>query len=164
MLLALLAAGITSPVMFALSLILAWLGGLLGGIVAYSEQVWAVMFYTFVPLIGLIYAYVLGRISLILPGTAIDQHLSLRRVWALSENNDLRLMALVGLSPAISLAVGALLDEVVFAGNRSLLLAFSSLLGYVTIPFEISILSLTFRELSSPQRLILQEKNANASI
>jgi hypothetical protein len=156
MFLAVLAAGITSPVMFVLSMLLGWLGGLLAGIVGYGEQGWAVMGYAIVPLVGLIYAYVVGRISLILPGTAIDLRPSFGAIWSLTEKNDLQLMVLVGLIPTMSLATGAFIEDILFGEERSwFLLGFFSLLEYATVPVEIAILSLAFRNLtnSSPMRI-----------
>lgn len=149
-LLAFLAAGIISPIMFLLSLLLGWFGGLVGGIVGYGEQGWALMGYLLLPLIAMIYTYVVGRMSLILPATAVDLRHSLGSIWALSERNDLRLMVLVGLLPTVSLATGAFVEDVLFAGDRSwLLLALFSLLEYMIAPVEIAILSLAFRELLS---------------
>lgn len=96
-------------------------------------------------LIGLLAAYVVGRSSLVLPATAVDERPSMGWAWSISEGNGLRLMFLLGLLPVLSGIVFELLptyDSFVYKG-------FVLVASFYLVAAEIAILSLSYRELVS---------------
>jgi len=98
----------------------------------------------------LVTTYVLARLSLVLPAVALDHPASLIWAWRISAGNGLRLTIVVGGLPWIlDLALDyAYLAE---AGDVGWLLLLA--LGVVIVAFEVSALSLCYRELSDePER------------
>ncbi|MDR4485882.1 MAG: hypothetical protein R3B95_22310, partial [Nitrospirales bacterium] len=111
------------------------------------------------------FAYIVGRMSLLLPATAIDLHPSFSSAWDLSEGNGWRVAMLVGGVPLAFIVIQALiwvvpswLLAVTFHENRSELnvtsigLTFGqSILRYSFAMVEIAILSITFRRLRTKE-------------
>lgn len=107
------------------------------------------------------FAYVVGRMSLLLPATAIDLHPSFSSAWDLSEGKGWRVAILVGGVPIAFMAIQAsiwmilswLFGESVHEtqavlGVTSISSTFmSSVFRYVLATVEIAILSITYRRL-----------------
>ncbi len=94
-------------------------------------------------LVDLVVAYFVGRWSLVLPATAIDDRPSLSWAWSTSRGNGLRLMVLVGLFP-----MGVNFASTFLPETRSVV--DSILLAPVWLyvwAVEIALLSLSYREL-----------------
>lgn len=107
------------------------------------------------------FAYVVGRLSLLLPATAIDLHASVNSAWDLSEGNGWRVAILVGGVPMAFMAIQAsiwmipswLFGESVHETQAvvditSISSTFlSSVFRYALATVEIAILSITYRRL-----------------
>lgn len=88
--------------------------------------------------------YVLARLSLILPATAIDQRAGLRWSWSRTRGNGWRIFVVVGLFPWLMEEV---FDLVVREEASAVEQAVWFILAYVVIAIELAALSLTYREL-----------------
>lgn len=107
------------------------------------------------------FAYVVGRVSLLLPATAIDLHPSFSSAWDLSEGNGWRVAMLVGGIPLAFMAIQSsiwmipswLFGESPQEAQSALdvtsvgLTLMQSILRYIFATVEIAILSITFRRL-----------------
>jgi len=107
------------------------------------------------------FAYVVGRLSLLLPATAIDLRTSVNSAWDLSERNGWRVAILVGGIPIAFMAIQSLIwmipswlfGESLHKIQSTLdvasigLIFLQSVLRYVFATIEIAILSITFRRL-----------------
>lgn len=95
--------------------------------------------------VGLPATYLLGRLSLIFPATALDNQQRLAWAWSISKSNGLRLAVIVGLLPWIS----GLLNYLLHQQNPSLaaLLA-GNIVNYIFLTIEITALSLAYREIT----------------
>ncbi|MBX3335257.1 MAG: hypothetical protein KF876_14120, partial [Nitrospira sp.] len=117
------------------------------------------------------FAYVVGRMSILLPATAIDLRPSFFSAWDLSEGNGWRVAILVGGIPLAFIAIQSfiwMIPSWVFGvspqGAQSALDVTSvgltlmqSILRYIFATAEIAILSITFRRLRAmeEQKLVL---------
>lgn len=117
------------------------------------------------------FAYVVGRVSLLLPATAIDLRPSFSSAWDSSEGNGWRVALLVGGIPVAFMAIQSLIwmgPSWVFGESlqetqadldgTSIGLTFGqSILRYTFATVEIAILSITFRRL----RTMDEQKSAS---
>jgi hypothetical protein len=91
--------------------------------------------------------YVIGRSSILLPATAIDERPSMKWAWSVTKGNGLRLMVLVGLFPLLTETILELVpaqDSLVYS-----VIVFAIHLYVAAV--EIAILSLSYRELVRSQ-------------
>ena len=118
------------------------------------------------------FAYVVGRVSLLLPATAIDLYPSFSSAWDLSKRNGWRVAILVGGVPIAFMVIQALiwiapswlLAESLHETQSALditsigLTFMQSMLRYVLAAIEIAILSISFRRLRAikEQELVLR--------
>ena len=89
--------------------------------------------------------YLLARFSLMLPAIATDQKIRLADAWLLGKNNGLRLMLVVCILPW---ALSSFLDIAWRENSSAFEVGLLTLLGCLTFIFEISALSLAYRELT----------------
>ena len=89
--------------------------------------------------------YILARLSLVLPATAVDRRVNLGWAWELSEGNSWRLLLVVGVLPWIVSIPAYLID---FAGPNVVVTVAMTMLGAALLTVEISALSLAYRELT----------------
>ena len=122
-------------------------------------------FYTLMGLMLVLFAYLVGRLSLVLPAVAVDLRPSVNPSWSQTKGNGWRVAVLVGGIPILFLALEALfgiaLDKltgisrtegVQWLGVYSIATSgLGSFLRYVLATVEVAILSLTFKELSGWQ-------------
>lgn len=88
--------------------------------------------------------YVLARLSLVFPATAVDERTSMKWSWMVSKNNGIRIFALIGVLPWFT----SILLDLLWRENGTMFeYVFLSILGYLVVAVEIFILSITFREL-----------------
>lgn len=104
-------------------------------------------------LAGIPAIYLLARMSLVFPATAVDAQAGLAWAWNKSRGNGIRLAIIVGLIPWISAALEYYLTRLIQGTIAAL---FSNLVNYVLIVIEITALSLAYRE------LVQQEPVSNA--
>ena len=90
--------------------------------------------------------YVLARLSLTLPATAIDRRVGLKWSWVNTRGNGWRIFVVVGLFP---LLMELLFDLVAREGATVVEQGVLFILVYITIAIEVIALSLTYRELES---------------
>lgn len=92
----------------------------------------------------LVQFYLFARLSLILPSIAVDGQSELKWAWQVSKGNGLRLMLVLGLLPLlVQLPLYILPDIPGFPGSM-----INSLLWWLMLPFEITALSLSYKELA----------------
>lgn len=90
--------------------------------------------------------YVLARLSLALPATALDQRVGLRWSWVWTRGNGWRIFVVVGLFPWL---MDMVLDLVSREGATVVEQVALFILAYVGIAIEVVALSLTYRELAA---------------
>lgn len=88
--------------------------------------------------------YVIARILLVLPGTAIDQQVNLRWSWNRTRGNGWRLVGTVLLLPK---ALSAFTDSLMTGDSPLALVLLASAAETMLYVFEVTALSLAFREL-----------------
>ena len=98
-------------------------------------------------LLALPVAYVVGRSSIVLPATAIDERPSIPWAWSISKGNGLRLMVLVGLLPILT----DFIFELIPAYDSFVYSIFLLVIYLYVSAAEIAILSLSYRELVRDQ-------------
>lgn len=88
--------------------------------------------------------YLLARMSLVFPATAVDSQTGLTWAWNISRGNGLRISIIVGLIPWISMALVFYLTRYVpgYAG-----MVVSDILNFVLVVIELTALSLAYREI-----------------
>ncbi|MCP3889873.1 MAG: hypothetical protein GY702_13510 [Desulfobulbaceae bacterium] len=92
--------------------------------------------------------YVLGRLCLVFPATAVDGKAGLKWSWLITKGNGWRVFVIVGLVPWIfSWLVWLVWREEATLVEQVLL----TLVTYIGLAVEIFMLSLTYKELSSEQ-------------
>lgn len=156
-LVAMLFGGLVSAAVTFLALML---GGMMGDTSAAMEHP---AFFIIIALVVLVpMAYIVGRMSLILPAVAIDLRPSLNWALSLSEGNGWRVALLVGGTPIIFVGLGMLIlwslgvlpeltsDETLYKLDiRSATInGLEQLVYYAWLTVEVAILSITFRALS----------------
>jgi len=104
----------------------------------------AALFPFAVLLAGIPAIYLLARMSLVFPATAVDAETGLAWAWNKSRGNGIRLAIIVGLIPWISAGLEYYLTSLIPGTIAALI---SSLVNYVLIVIEITALSLAYREL-----------------
>jgi hypothetical protein len=93
-------------------------------------------------------AYVLARIVLVFPATALDLRPTLSSASSLSKGNGWRLALLLFILPGlISLLFSALLGSVLPGGASKVLTILGTLLSYALFPLGVAILSTAYRHL-----------------
>jgi hypothetical protein len=92
----------------------------------------------------LIQVYMLARLGLILPAIAVDKSPSLKWAWQVSRGNGLRLMLMLGLLPWLLQLPSYFFPEDVGIWGR----AVYYLMWWLLLPIEITILSLSYKELA----------------
>ncbi len=90
--------------------------------------------------------YVLGRLSLVLPATALDRRGGLRWAWDRTRGNGWRIFVVVGLFPWF---MSTVFDLVSREGATVVEQVVLFMLAYVGIAIEVIALSLTYRELAT---------------
>lgn len=88
--------------------------------------------------------YLLARMSLVFPATALDLQSSLGWSWNISRGNGIRIAIIVGLIPWMSAVLEYLLTKLIPGMIAAIV---SNVLNYVLIAIEITALSLAYREL-----------------
>ena len=88
--------------------------------------------------------YVVARLSLILPGVALDQKLTLSAVWDLSEGNGWRVALVVGGLPWVLNH----LQGLAFPTTNMLAIILSSVLYCLLLVVEVAALSLSYKALT----------------
>jgi hypothetical protein len=96
--------------------------------------------------------YVMARLAVLLPATAIDERHTMRWAWDITANNGWRLTVVVALLPMLLDTLHALVDLKGHLAVEFLV----AVLRYAVVAVEIAVLSIAFRFLS-------QECRANAS-
>ena len=109
----------------------------------------AALFPFAVLLAGIPAIYLLARMSLVFPATAVDAETGLAWAWNKSRGNGIRLAIIVGLIPWISAVLEFYLTSLV---HGTIAVLISNLVNYVLIVIEITALSLAYRELVQPER------------
>jgi len=104
----------------------------------------AVLFPFAVLLAGIPAVYLLARMSLVFPATAVDARSGLAWAWDTSRGNGIRLAIIVGLIPWTSAALEFYLTRLIPGTIAALI---SNLVNYILIVIEITALSLAYREL-----------------
>ena len=88
--------------------------------------------------------YVVGRISLVFPSTAIDRDMGIKWSWQITKGNGLRMFVIVGILPwLLSILLGLLWRENANLVEQALL----GVIMYIVMAIEIFALSLTYKEL-----------------
>jgi hypothetical protein len=88
--------------------------------------------------------YLVARLSLVFPATAIDRHVGLRWAWRMSRGNGWRLVVVVTVLPwLVSHLVGLLYRDEATAAEIVLL----TVIGTALFALEIAALSVAYREL-----------------
>ena len=86
--------------------------------------------------------YVIGRLSLIFPATAVDTKSSIRQSWNQTKGQGWKMVVVIGLYPwLISLLMWLVVQEDPSLASRMI----SALLYYIGLALEVTALSLTFR-------------------
>ena len=94
--------------------------------------------------------YILSRLSLVFPATAVDKKSSMKWSWEISKNNGLRMFSLVAILPWIT----TIFLDLLWRENGTMLeYVFLSVLGYIVVAIEIFILSLAFKELCNREEI-----------
>ena len=89
--------------------------------------------------------YLLARLSLLFPATAVDAITGLDRAWNISRGNGLKIMVIIGPIPWL----GGLLKYFILSALPGLFAEIiSELISYIFIVIEITALSLAYRELT----------------
>ncbi len=113
--------------------------------VAISEYYWLPVLPLLFLLILIPGFYVLVRLSLIFPATAVDQRPDIKWAWDRSFNNGWRLVVIVGLLPSVTSIAQELLER----ENSSIIEdALWPLMYILVLIVEISALSLSYKELN----------------
>ena len=87
--------------------------------------------------------YVLGRLCLVFPSTAIDRDKGIKWSWRVTKGNGLRMLVIVGVLPwLLSIFLGLFWRENATLVEQALL----GLIGYIVMAIEIFALSLTYKE------------------
>lgn len=96
-------------------------------------------------LLGLPATYVLARLSLVFPATALGRQLSLGEAWVMSKGNGWRVFIIVGVLPwAFSALISLLLRD-----NATVFeMFFFQVAGYAVFVLELIALSLCYKELN----------------
>ena len=89
----------------------------------------------------LINAWILGRLSVVFPATAIDNEVSIRESWAVTRGHDFLMLFVVLFYPALLLVPAAFISEVPAARPVA------SLLATFTTIFTIAALSVTYQQI-----------------
>lgn len=95
------------------------------------------------------FGYLVGRLSLVLPATAVDIPSSFKWSWQATKNNGVRMLVLIGVLPWL---ITVLLDLLWRENGTMFEYVFLSMLGYLVVAVEIFILSLAFKELYRQKR------------
>lgn len=94
------------------------------------------------------YVYIVARISLVLPGTAIDKWLTIPMSWSLTSPYQRSMVVVVILFPIVlSMLVGLPIMLIGFLLPQAALGVLNSIVGTVLLVFTIAILSLAYREI-----------------
>jgi hypothetical protein len=91
--------------------------------------------------------YLLARLSLVFPATAVDAQTGIGWAWNKSRGNGLRIAVIVGLIPWLSLVVEYFMTKLmpgIFAAIAA------NIINYVLIAVELTALSLAYREMVQP--------------
>lgn len=96
-------------------------------------------------LAGIPATYLLARMSLMFPATAIDARPGLAWAWNMSRGNGVRIAVIIGLIPWASGILDYLFKKLV-PGLPAAIVA--SIISYIFITIEITALSLSYREIS----------------
>lgn len=121
--------------------------------------------YSCMALASVPFAYVVGRLSLLLPAIAVDLRPKFTSVWSQSKGNGWRVAVLVGGIPILFIVLqglfGSTLDWLMGVSSSEgiqrlgvysiITSGLSALLEYMLATVEVAILSLTFKELSGWQ-------------
>lgn len=89
--------------------------------------------------------YLLARMSLVFPATAVDSQSSLAWAWNKSRGNGIRIAIIVGLIPWMSAVLEYFLTKLIHGAIAAIV---SNIVNYVLIVIEITALSLAYRELA----------------
>lgn len=101
---------------------------------------------TLIPMLAMIPAYyVLSRLSIVFPATAVDRNVDLGWSWRLTRGNGWRLFVVVGVLPLITSGSIDLLSRRDAGAAETVILTF---LGTAVLAIEIAALSLSYRELT----------------
>jgi hypothetical protein len=92
--------------------------------------------------------YLVARLSLVLPATALDRKVGLGWAWDLSAGNSWRLFLVIGILPWVISAPSCLID---YTGPSVAATVAVTIVGAVLLVVEIAALSLAFRELTKDE-------------
>lgn len=95
--------------------------------------------------------YVLSRVVLLFPATAVDKYYDLKWSYELTEGNGIRMTIIVALIPAIMMVLSNLVYSVI--DERNIIAIVFIAIGYVVMVFEIAALSLSYDYLSKNVKL-----------
>ncbi len=113
--------------------------------VAISEYYWLLVLLLLLLLIVILGCYVLARLSLIFPATAVDQRPDIKWAWGRSSDNGWRLVVIVGLLPFVTSLAQKLLER----ENSTIIEDVLWPLMYILVLIvEISALSLSYKALN----------------
>lgn len=99
--------------------------------------------------------YLLSRLSVLLPATALNQRHDLKWAWCLTENNGWRLTALMAVIPSLI----TLLD-ILLAGTYPLFALFGTFLSLSLTTIGVALLSVSFKRLSQIHKNPLLTENS----
>lgn len=91
--------------------------------------------------------YIISRLGIIFPATAVDEMQTIKWAWQITRGNGWRLVIVFTALPLLSGSVQAILIESIDTSIMSNIIL--SLLGYLVLVIEIAVLSLTYKEICS---------------
>ncbi len=89
--------------------------------------------------------YIISRLGIIFPATAVDEMQTIKWAWAITRGNGWRLVIVFAALPLLSGFVQSILIESTDTNIPSEIII--SLLGYIILVIEIALLSLTYKEI-----------------
>jgi len=92
--------------------------------------------------------YLLARLSMIFPATAVDERPNIKWAWEISQGNGWRLVVIVGIFPVIT---GWILKVMERADSTLIEDLVLFLISFIVIIIEIAAVSLSYRELTAGQ-------------
>ena len=107
-------------------------------------------------IIMLPFGYFVGRLSLVLPATAVDVPTSFRWSWQATKNNGVRMLVLIGVLPWLTTI---LLDLLWREDGTMFEYVLLSIFGYIVVAIEIFILSLAFKEFKRTETIELESND-----
>lgn len=129
----------------AVTLVLGVLAASLSPLVKTGESTTLIWLFVATDIPGL---YLLSRLSVIFPATAVDERPDIKWAWDITHGNGWRLFTVVGVLPVVMGLLLSLLQRPDSTLTEDLLV---SLLSFIALTVEIAAISLSYRELAAVQ-------------